>query len=390
MKKILKLLSCLKSLMLYVIAWTVAKIAYRGQNIWLFCERGDEARDNALFLFNYVTKNYPEIDARFVIAQNSTDVKKIHGPVVFYQSFKHYVLFFAAKLLISTHVKGGYPGYFFYGLLWERMKFDVAKKKKVFLQHGVIKDDIKYLYKENAPVDLFICGAKPEYDFVKRTFHYNENEIKYTGLARFDSLHDFVTKRQILVMPTWRWWLSPTNGMVMGSARLKQTPYFRCWNSFLSNKDLHDLLNRYDLQLIFYPHYEMQRYLHLFEHECSRISIAGFDYDVQTLLKESVLLVTDFSSVFFVFEYMRKPVIYYQFDEDEYRCGHYQEGYFDYRKNGFGPVFVDEDDLVNEIKKMAQENFEMAPIYKERAKSFFPLYDKCNCERIFSALQQLV
>lgn len=390
MKKFLTLLSCFKYLLLYIIAWTVAKLAYRNRNIWLFCERGDDARDNALFLFNYVTKNHPEIDAKFVITRNSTDLKKIHGTVVFFQSFEHYVLFFAAKLLISTHVRGGYPGNIFYGLLLKKMKLDVAKKRKVFLQHGIIKDDIKKLYKENSPVDLFICGAKPEYDFVKSTFHYEENEVKYTGLARFDLLHDFVTKNQILVMPTWRWWLPQMYGEGKENDLFKQSSYFKCWNSFLLNEKLHDLLDRYDLQLFFYPHYEMQRFLHLFEKKSNRISIVGFDYDVQTLLKESLLLVTDFSSVFFDFAYMRKPVIYYQFDEDEFRKGHYQEGYFDYRKNGFGPVVVDENELVNEMKKMMRENFEIDATYKERAKSFFPLYDKCNCERIFSALQQLV
>lgn len=42
-------------------------------------------------------------------------------------------------------------------------------------------------------------------------------------------------------------------------------------------------------------------------------------YDVQQLLKESLLLITDYSSVFFDMMYMNKPVIFYQFDENQYR-----------------------------------------------------------------------
>lgn len=49
------------------------------------------------------------------------------------------------------------------------------------------------------------------------------------------------------------------------------------------------------------------------------IEIAKFkDYDVQQLLIELRILITDFSSVFFDFAYMKKPVIYYQFDRDKY------------------------------------------------------------------------
>ena len=70
------------------------------------------------------------------------------------------------------------------------------------------------------------------------------------------------------------------------------------------------------------------------------------------MIKKSALLITDFSSVFFDFGYMKKPIIYYQFDNELFRSNHYKEGYFSYERDGFGPVATKENDLISYIKKL--------------------------------------
>ena len=60
----------------------------------------------------------------------------------------------------------------------------------------------------------------------------------------------------------------------------------------------------------------------------------------KTLLKAS-LLVTDYSSIFFDFAYLRKPVIYAHFDYEEYRMNYYPKGYFNYEKDRFGFIAHD-------------------------------------------------
>jgi len=52
----------------------------------------------------------------------------------------------------------------------------------------------------------------------------------------------------------------------------------------------------------------------------------------------SSLLITDYSNLFFDFAYLKKPIIYTQFDYEEYRKTQYKKGYFDYTIHGFGPV----------------------------------------------------
>ena len=104
------------------------------------------------------------------------------------------------------------------------------------------------------------------------------------------------------------------------------------------------------------------------------------------MLKESVLLITDYSSVFFDFGYMRKPVVYYQFDEDVFYSKHYKKGYFDYRQMGFGDVSTSEDDAIVSLLRICQNGMRLEPKYLERIKNFFPLYDTNNCKRIYDVI----
>ena len=95
------------------------------------------------------------------------------------------------------------------------------------------------------------------------------------------------------------------------------------------------------------------------------------------MLAASDLLITDYSGTFFDFAYLKKPVIYYQGDEDY----HYDEGYWDYEKMGFGEVITNEDELVDTLIDYMSNNCEMKDKYKERVDNFFKFHDKNNRKR---------
>lgn len=81
----------------------------------------------------------------------------------------------------------------------------------------------------------------------------------------------------------------------------------------------------------------MQQYIEVFDKVGQYITVADWrKFDIQELLKSSAMLVTDYSSVFLIWFYMKKPVIFYQFDEEKYRKYQYDEGYFDYHNTSFG------------------------------------------------------
>ena len=384
MAKLIRIFTYAYILLKYYVLFPYALWKYRGREIWLVSERGTDARDNGYHFYRYLREEHPEIEAYYVIAADSADRKKVEtlGNVVLHGTLRHYLLFIAAKEKISTHINGYTPHIAFYKKCGKLLPW---KGNRIFLQHGVIKDDLTELYREKTAVDIFVCGAKPEYDYVSANFHYTD-EVKYTGLARYDALYDIKTKDQILLMPTWRMYLGNCT-----EQQLAQSDYVTKWNAVLQDSHLLDALKQSGKTLVFYPHYEVQKkFLHLFKSEDTSIVVADFDhYDVQQLLKESQLLVTDYSSVFFDFAYMNKPSVYYQFDEEQFFAGHYKRGYFDYRVMGFGEVLTDHDALIDTIISYLESNCQMRKEYAKRIEGFFPLHDTNNCERIFAEIQKL-
>ena len=365
------------------------------EKIWLLSERGNEAKDNAYALFKYIRKNHPEIPAYYVMTQEESNVYETLnelGNVIDKNSHQHKMLFLKSKYLICTHARGTITP-------WNLHVLDTVypayqNKKYVFLQHGVIHNDVsKELNKKTQNFDLFICGAKPEYDYIVQNFGYSEDEVKYTGLARYDNLHSIKTKKQILLMPTWRAEIcqpSWINERIVNDSIFLTSEYYKTYQALLNSQLLSTLLEENNIELIFYPHYEVQQYLKYFSTRSQNIKIASKnDYDVQTLLIESKLLITDYSSVFFDFGYMQKPSIFYQFDEKTFFDTHYKRGYFNYKTDGFGIVCNYQERLLKEIEKVINTDFLMNEKYAKRVERFFPLYDTHNCQRIYNEIVTL-
>ena len=348
MKKLTYLLDLLKLAIAKCIS-PVLKINKGNRDVWIVGERKSEAKDNGYHFFKYVREIHPEKKVYYVIDKNSSDLEKIQpfGNIIYYDSLKHYIYYILSTKLVCAHLGGCVPDS---PVCWKYYKYEIKNKKKIFIRHGITKETIAVSMYENTKCDLFICGAKPEYEFVKSTFGYPEGYVQYTGLARFDNLHDVSVKNQIVLMPTWRKWIPSSTWKTDTQENCReiflQSDYFKKYNALINSNKLIDLLEKYDMDLIFYPHYEMQVYVDLFETKSSRITIARKDeYDVQQLLKESRILITDYSSVAFDFAYMKKLVVYFQFDEEEYYKNHYQRGYYDYKVHGFGPVVKQLDEL---------------------------------------------
>ncbi|MDB8551677.1 MAG: CDP-glycerol glycerophosphotransferase family protein [Turicibacter sanguinis] len=377
-----------------IIAYILAKFMLLNKkysDVWLFSERSDEAEDNSFFLFKYVRENYFDENVYYLIDFTCNDYYKVkrYGNLINYNSFKHYVFYFLAKKHISAFQFFGVPDN---PLIWKLESWGFFKKKRIFLQHGITKAMLPFLTYEETKYNLFICGAEPEYQYIKNHFGYPEQNIKYLGFCRFDNLHESCTKKQILIMPTWRQWIGMTSKRSISledKEKFIGTEYFQKYQSLLNNIQLIEFLKREKIQLLFYPHPEMQKYIDLFESNSSYIEIIDrCNSNLQNLLKECLLFVTDYSSIAFDRAYLKKPLIYYQFDQEKYYQNHFKKGFFDEEANGFGPVIKEENDLINSIIEIYEKG-EVNNTYINRIVDFFPLYDKNNCERNYEAIKRV-
>lgn len=354
------------------------------RDLWLIAERGIDARDNGYHLFKYIIKTHPEINIVYAISKTSPDRKCVEslGKLVNYKSFDHYMCLVLSKVKISSHIMGFTP---YIDFFVRADKMGLVKGKRVFLQHGIIKDNLTYLYADNVSTDLFVCSAKPEYEYVRDNYGFEEGVVRLLGLCRFDNLYKIEKpSKKILIMPTWRYDLRKCD-----RKGFEDSGYYKTYSRLLSSTKLYEVLEKYDYEVRFYPHIELQKYVDSFKGN-DRVKIISFrNTTVQSLLINTDVLITDFSSVFFDYAYMEKPMLFYQFDEESFRKNHYSEGYFSYKENGFGDVVYDEDTLILRLEEILKNNCKLSDKYLERVNEFFTLRDKNNSKRNFEAIEEI-
>lgn len=362
---------------------------HKYKNTWLICEEPKEARDNGYWFFRKMRENHPEQQCIYAIDKSSVDYEKVKnlGEVIQYGSLRHWIIYFTCQHNISSQ-KGGKPNAALCSFI-ELNGFYNAHN--IFLQHGITKDNVDWLHADCFKTDMFVTAVVPEQNYIKENFGYKRGVVKLTGFPRFDNLHNIITvKNQIVIMPTWRQWFK------LKSRKVKEindsfidSEYLKKWSEFLNNPDFNELIENYQLKIIFYPHRNMQDYLQEFSEKIinRNITIASWEkYDLQELLRTSEMLITDYSSVFFDMIYMKKPVAFYQFDTDQYRKYHYEEGYFKYEDNPFGKSCKDIDTLISELCNIIENNYICSQKFLKTHSEYFEFYDDQNCERIYDSI----
>ena len=380
-----------------LVAFMLHKFLER-KDLWIFSEKKLEARDNGYHFFKFIREQHPEINAYYVIDKYGADVEKVKslGPIVWYNSFRHCVYYYIAKERVCSQAHGVRPFEEFSSL--QRIKLYRRKdQRQINLKHGISKDYSSAFDFRKMGYDLYVSGVKSEYDYIKTNFNYPDKNIVLSGFCRFDALHNLPKpKKQILIMPTFRSWLRTSDSSKPEASqeemqKFVNSEYYHFYSNLLSNEELIDAARGCGYSIVFYLHYTFQPYTKAFSSLASDVvTIAGREgSDVQTLLKESALLITDYSSVFFDFAYMYKPVIYTQFDKAEYREKHYKEGMFVYERDGYGPVCCDIESTVKEVINELKDNCELNFLYGKRVLDFFIPYDNHNCERVYNAILKL-
>ena len=67
----------------------------------------------------------------------------------------------------------------------------------------------------------------------------------------------------------------------------------------------------------------------------------------------------------------------------------FSKGYYDYSKDGFGPVTDTEDDVIAELENLSDNRFAPEEKYLKRMEEFFPFRDGKCCERVYNRIKEL-
>lgn len=377
--------------------WPYSK---RFRDAWAVMDRVNDADDNGQRLFEHLRENRPDINAWFVVRGGSDAWRRMRAAgvrrLVAHGSLRWKLLMINAAWLISSHARRSIiDPRALRGIL------NVSSWRYAFLQHGVIQSDVSH-WLNPADIDLFVVSTPAELQSIVAdgtAYRYSTREMRLTGLPRFDRLlarHQSTRAQDrnlVLVAPTWRMWLTlPLDRETYRhavDASFWDSQYLREWTGLLASTEIAEAVERRGWRLGFMPHPDMQpvlRQLELPPH-VEPIPFAGTD--VQGIYAQCALLVTDYSSVSFDLAYIERPVVYYQFDSDRVFSGAHigRVGYFDYRRDGFGPVAESAEDAIAAIVASIKHGPWPTPEYLERSERTFPQRDGDASARVVEALE---
>ena len=359
---------------------------FKKKSIWLLMDRQDKADDNAEHLFKYLLSIKDDsIKPVYVIKKDSPDYNRMKqiGTVVGYRSFKHKLYFLLSDKLISSHC----DEWVINPLFSEMSAYsNLYNYDFIFLQHGVTQANVSnWLNKYRKNIRRIVSTSEMEArGFLEYDYNYNKTDVSLSGFPRYDNLkQDIEKKKQILLMPSWRKHLVKPKDQLLAERPynpfFKKSDYFDHYNSIINDERLLSEAKRLGYTIMFVPHPDIMVQLDDFDKN-DYVKWTDYKTSYQTYFKESALMLTDYSSVFFDFAYMKKPVIYFQYDQEDF---HYEKGYFDFEKMGFGEVITDRQKVIDLIIEYMNNDCLMKDEYIERVNSFFKYTDHHNCKRVY-------
>ncbi|MBB3171205.1 CDP-glycerol glycerophosphotransferase family protein [Parvibacter caecicola] len=373
------------------------------ENTWLIMDRDVCADDNGEHFYRYMMNHHPEQRCVFALRKTSVHwdrLKKEGFHLVDFGSPEYEREACACSMIISSHadpyVFSYYRDHFFFS------------KKFVFLQHGVTKDDISPWLNTIREIDLMVAASVRERDSIVEEggpYRLLPEEVGLTGFPRHDLLLRKASAlaenpngpKTILVMPTWR---QDLLGKVSGKGNARdlldhfsESQFAKAWSAFLNSPRLEKLAKK-GFRVVFFPHANLVPYI-----ESGQFSFPSYvEYasnmtgeSIQDIFANSSLLVTDYSSAAFELAYIERPCIYYHFEsgQNDGSGYHFCKGYFDYEKDGFGPIARSEEELFALLESWEADGCEVEPEFRARMAQTFPYRDGLCCERAYRAILEL-
>lgn len=357
----------LLSLLVYPL-WSI--MHHSKKDIIIFGFGNNYYENNTRFLYEYYISNFNDKYCIYaVFDKGARDTKKIERKRLLFRGyFKTYMLFFESTAVIfdtyNSDVAPGIQKYY-------------NKTKRIFITHGMegLKNIDFMLNNKFIVADLMFAASEYEKS-IRNQYGYYPN-ICVTGYPRFDHNGDVDTnERKIVVLLTWRNYLNAKN--------IKESLYFNKIIEIIGNQELSNFCAQNKITCYVKIHHEVVKCIKNLHLEALPNIVINQDFDFSTVLSQSALLVTDYSSLAWDFIFYDKPVIFYQFDKDEYetKCGRL---YTDVQKEQLGYCATSVPDIVNQIKML----FKNEPIPKKRIPSkskFFMYDDKNNTARVVKSI----
>lgn len=353
-----------------------------GERLWLLGGFvGAAFGDNSAALFRYLRRARPDINAVWAIDSNAADAAAAAavGPTVDHAGRAAAALAWTAEALVISHGLHDVPGFasrFVRGVR-VRVGHGLTAFKKTKPPTGRSADSLARLY------DVVPVASAFERDN-KTQWGISPAALPVCGVCRFDDLvrltRESPPKNKILYMPTWRDWLG-------ADANAVNDPTVVALIDFASSPRLAALLERFDCQLDVYAHRLLADVVRtrLSQGSGRRVRLATRDEDVQHLMAESRMLITDYSSTTWDMLYVDRPVLFFTPDVEKYQQS--RGAYFDLTNDLPGPGAHTPDAAIDLVEAALDASCPLSAAALRWQQRAFAHRDDRNCERVVAAVE---
>lgn len=208
----------------------------------------------------------------------------------------------------------------------------------------------KNFTKESAKWDFLLSPNAYSTEIFRRAFNFHKTIIE-SGYPRNDYLYNYdredvkkikkqlnlpLDKKVILYAPTWR------------DNQFYQVGKYK-FNLRLDLDLMKEKLGE-EYILLLRMHYLVAETLDLSRYEGFAFDVSKV-HDIRELYVISDMLITDYSSVFFDYANLKRPMLFYVYDIDEYRDV-LRGFYFDIEKEAPGPLVYSTEEIIENVNKL--------------------------------------
>lgn len=351
----------------YLPLWYIQKYIKRDSHLWIFgAWFGNSYSDNSKIVFEEVLANYKDIKAVWITRNSNVYKDLVNRGInvamcgslkgIYYCIKAKYVFVCGGLTDFNEHcLNGAIQVWLWHGMPMKHICYD---QKKFDRENGNFnfKEKVRYFfpYRKNIKPKYFLSTSSFHVPILKSAFHITEENIYEIGLPRNDCFFNNYTEQiiknirerysnpfVILYMPTFR------DDIIIK----RKEAYDSFKNSFMVERFC-KILNEQNIVFLYKGHfYDLQ--LNTFDENISDrfIKIDDSMYDnLYSVIKDVDLLMTDYSSIYFDFLLLRKPVILTPFDYDTY-ITQSRPLYFDYYSTIDGVVAKNWNDVMDILEK---------------------------------------
>ena len=245
----------------------------------------------------------------------------------------------------------------------------------------------KYLFADN--YEAVVTTSEELIPVMSRSFLVEPERVKVWGQPRNDKLFQKMDAgeqmknifrgerlpeftRLLLYAPTFR---------DHGETKVFPFPEFEGAGREAALKRLQEFLEKHQSMLCIRMHlYEKEGYewLRALDHPGSRIRFLNEDRveDIMEVLAMFDLLITDYSSVFFDYANLRRPILFFMYDYEQYKH-EMRDFYFDIHMLP-GPVLMDQEEVLQTLKNLPDVVDKYEKKYVEFNNVFNPHREQCS------------